>query len=315
MARAAGAFLFARGDESDRTWQLGTHLRPDWDADDPAGLARHLVPVIRAATGLPDLTPDVDSVLTWTTGAYTAERLRRGRIFLAGDAAHLMPPYGGFGGNTGVQDAHNLAWKLAAVCRGDAPATLLDTYQTERGPLAARTVAQALLRSRKTPGQPAPPGQIDAHALVLGFRYGLSGRAPSDEADSVEDPAAPSGRPGTRAAHVALHQSGAASTLDLLDPAGFTFVADAASRTAAALRADPAPGLTVRTVDPADIDPAHRRRWQDVYAGPARDGVLVRPDQVIAWCAPKHPPDPAAAVRKAFRRALRHGAAADATCA
>ncbi|MGW1100465.1 FAD-dependent oxidoreductase [Streptomyces sp. NPDC002455] len=286
MARDAGAFLFARGDKDDRTWQLGTHLRADWPADDPDGLAAYLVPVIRAATGLPGLGPEIESVLTWTTGAYTAEQFRHGRIFLAGDAAHQMPPYGGFGGNTGVQDAHNLAWKLAAACRGDASDALLDTYHTERAPLVALTVAQALLRSRKTPGQPAPTEQLDATTLALGLSYQLADTKASDQAAAVEDPAAPSGRPGTRAAHVTL-AGPAASTLDLLDPAAFTFMASATSRTAIALERHPVPGVRVRTVDTSGIEARHRQRWENVYGGPCCDGLLIRPDQVIAWRAPK----------------------------
>jgi putative polyketide hydroxylase len=279
MARSAGAFLFARGDAADRSWQLGTHLRPD---EDPADLPHRVVEVIRAATGLPDLDPVVESIATWTTGARVAERLRSGRVFLAGDAAHEMPPYGGFGGNTGVQDAHNLAWKLAAVCRGTAPDAVLDTYQAERRPVAELIVAQALLRSRKAPGAPPPPEQIDATALVLGFRY--DGRA-------VEDPARPSGDPGTRAAHVALadgHRRGR-SLLDLLDPAGFTLVCPAPP-------AVEPPG--VRTVVVDGVAPRHRARWEAVYAGHA---VLVRPDGVIA--ARLAAPDPAA-VDRARHRAL-----------
>jgi hypothetical protein len=278
MARSAGAFLFARGDAADRSWQLGTYLRPDWD---PAELPARIAEVVRAATGLPDLDPAVDDVATWTTGAFVADRLRTGPVFLAGDAAHEMPSYGGFGGNTGVQDAHNLAWKLAAVCRGDAPEALLDSYPDERGPLAELTVAQALLRSRKVPGAPPPPDQVDAAALVLGFRY--------DER-LVEDPAHPSGDPGTRAPHIALADGTA--LLDLLDPAGFTLVCSTA------------PGIAptgVRTVVPVGVDPRHRARWDAVYAGHT---VLVRPDGVLA--ARLDTPDPAA-VDRAVRRALSSG--------
>jgi hypothetical protein len=278
LARSAGAFLFARGDAADRSWQLGTHLRPDWD---PAELPARVVEVIRRATGLLDLEPVVESVATWTTGARVADRLRAGPVFLAGDAAHEMPPYGGFGGNTGVQDAHNLAWKLAAVCRGEAPDALLDSYQAERRPLAELTVAQALLRSRKAPGAPPPPEQIDAAALVLGFRYGSK---------EVEDPARPSGDPGTRAAHVRLADG--RPLLDRLDPAGFTLVCGAPP-------AVEPPG--VRTVVVAGVDPRHRARWDAVYAGHA---VLVRPDGIIA--ARLAAPDPAA-VDRARRRALSGG--------
>jgi putative polyketide hydroxylase len=244
LARAAGAFLFARGNAGDRTWQLGTHLRPDWD---PADLHAPLREVIRAATGLADLDPVIEDVRLWETGAFVADRFRAGRVFLAGDAAHVMPPYGGFGGNTGVQDAHELAWRLAFACRGDT--THLDSYEPERKAVAARMVAQALLRSRKTPGGAAPPQQIDARTLVLGAHHGTGG---------VEDPATPSGDPGTRAAHVLLRDG--RSSLDLLDPAAFTV-------------------LDANRLPVADVVPAHRERWARVYAG---RGVVVRPDGVIA---------------------------------
>jgi 3-(3-hydroxy-phenyl)propionate hydroxylase len=79
-----------------------------------------------------------------------ADRYREGRILLAGDAAHIHPPLGGQGLNLGVQDAVNLGWKLAQVVKGTSPASLLDTYQTERHPAAARvlrnTIAQGVLR-------------------------------------------------------------------------------------------------------------------------------------------------------------------------
>lgn len=70
--------------------------------------------------------------------AALADRFRAGRVFLAGDAAHVHSPAGGQGLNTSVQDAYNLGWKLGAVLRGEAPATLLDTYEEERRPIAAQ---------------------------------------------------------------------------------------------------------------------------------------------------------------------------------
>jgi len=102
--------------------------------------------LIHAALGTNDVPVTIDSVMHWQAEADTAERFRDGRVFLAGDAAHVMPPNGGFGGNTGVQDAHNLAWKLARVLKGDADKSLLNTYDTERRPVAAFTVEQAYSR-------------------------------------------------------------------------------------------------------------------------------------------------------------------------
>jgi putative polyketide hydroxylase len=294
MARSAGAFLFARGDGTDRTWQLGTYLRPEWGT--PDAVDRGVREVIRAATGLPELQPEVEDVVTWTTGGFVADRFRRSRVFLVGDAAHELPPYGGFGGNTGVQDAHNLAWKLAAVCRGAAGDALLDTYAAERGPIAEMIVNQALLRSRKVPGRPAPPGQIDAAALILGFRYPAPGVTGYDPTRPVEDPARLSGSPGTRAPHVGLAPG--RSVADLLDPCAFTFVCAEGGAPQA-----PVPGVRVRTVDPRDVRAGHRPRWEACYAGPAVDGMLVRPDGVLCWRAgPGQATGPAIAA--ALRRAL-----------
>ena len=85
-------------------------------------------------------------VANWRAEATCAERLRDGRVFLAGDAAHVVPPNGGFGGNMGIQDALNLAWKLAAVVKGEAGPALLDTYEAERLPLCELNVQQAYTR-------------------------------------------------------------------------------------------------------------------------------------------------------------------------
>ena len=78
------------------------------------------VEFVREALGDPDIPVEIENVQRWNACADWAERFQDGRIFLAGDAAHIMPPTGGFGGNTGVQDGHNLAWKLAAVLDGKA---------------------------------------------------------------------------------------------------------------------------------------------------------------------------------------------------
>ncbi len=90
---------------------------------------------IRDAVGHSDLAVDIHSVQSWAMTAQVANRYRKGRTFLIGDAAHRFPPTGGLGLNTGVHDAHNLAWKLAWEISGRAPADLLDTYEAERRPI------------------------------------------------------------------------------------------------------------------------------------------------------------------------------------
>ena len=104
--------------------------------------------LVRQAAGAPDLEVEILGAVSWVAAALVAERYRRGRVFLAGDAAHHMPPTGGFGLNTGVQDVHNLAWKLAAVLHGWAGAGLLDSYEAERLPYGRAITEQALANAR-----------------------------------------------------------------------------------------------------------------------------------------------------------------------
>ena len=103
-------------------------------------------------------------VRPWDAAAAVADRYQEGRVLLVGDSAHVMPPTGGFGGNTGIQDAYNLAWKLEAVVSGAAQPKLLETSDAEKRPIADRTVAQALARLQAWFTDPSrtlpPPEQI-----------------------------------------------------------------------------------------------------------------------------------------------------------
>ncbi|RYG85268.1 hypothetical protein EON77_05860, partial [bacterium] len=124
---------------------LGPPDAPDTDVTRGLDDAR-ATELVHDALGSDATDVTVEKVMTWDAAAQVAQRFRVGRIFLAGDAAHVMPPTGGFGGNTGLQDAHNLAWKLAMVLKGEAGDALLDSYEAERLPTAAFTVDQAYTR-------------------------------------------------------------------------------------------------------------------------------------------------------------------------
>ncbi|MEV0018905.1 FAD-dependent oxidoreductase [Streptomyces tendae] len=114
---------------------------------------------IRRAIGDPDLDVEITGRAPWHAAQRVARSYRSGRVLLAGDSAHEMSPTGAFGSNTGIQDAHNLAWKLAAVLEGWAGEGLLDTYDMERRPVAEATSARAAHRSveHSHPGFAPPP--------------------------------------------------------------------------------------------------------------------------------------------------------------
>ncbi|MFD5444959.1 FAD-dependent oxidoreductase [Streptomyces tendae] len=170
---------------------------------------------IRRAIGDPDLDVEITGRAPWHAAQRVARSYRSGRVLLAGDSAHEMSPTGAFGSNTGIQDAHNLAWKLAAVLEGWAGEGLLDTYDMERRPVAEATSARAAHRSVEhshpgfapppvmggggpggAPGGPSGPGRPAAGGPGgLGGPGGASGAA-SGGVRGLEGPGGPGGAPG-----------------------------------------------------------------------------------------------------------------------
>ena len=226
---------------------------------------------------------------------------------LCGDAAHLFTPTGGFGMNTGIDDAANLAWKLAAVVQGWGGEGLLDTYETERRPIAQRNTSAAHRFARSVGEVPvAAEMEEDSEAgaaarraasaylstfgeefasigVQLGARYDASPLIASDETPPTDDPAVytPSACPGGRAPHVWL--ASGRSLFDALGP-GFTLLClrapgDDAHRLRVAARQRGVPltlvGITV---------PEARELYGRNYA-------LVRPDQHVAWRGDRVPND------------------------
>jgi 2,4-dichlorophenol 6-monooxygenase len=108
--------------------------------------------IVRALLGLPDLDVEITGTSLWGNNEMYATHLQSGRVFCAGDAVHRHPPSNGLGSNTSVQDAYNLAWKLAAVLHGQAGPALLDTYSAERAPVARQIVVRANRSSREFGG-------------------------------------------------------------------------------------------------------------------------------------------------------------------
>ena len=248
---------------------------------------------VREALGDPEIPVEIENVQRWSASAEYAERLRDGRVFLAGDSAHVMPPTGGFGGNNGVQDGYDLAWKLAYVLDGRADESLLDTYDAERQPVGAFTTEQAytryVLRLDPSLGKDDLMPIVPEAPVELGYRH-RSGAvlAAADDDETWEDPATPSGRPGFRAPHVPVTVDGAErSVLDLF---GRDFVAARGSRRRELVcgserSAGAAFGVPVRAYRfGTDVTDAGGS-LEGVYGTGPAGAALVRPDGLVAWRA------------------------------
>lgn len=122
-----------------------------YDIDEPPPVVDEAAAtqIVRNLLGMPDLEVEITGTSLWGNNEMYATHLQSGRVFCAGDAIHRHPPSNGLGSNTSVQDAYNLAWKLAAVLRGQAGPALLETYSAERAPVAERIVRRANTSSRE----------------------------------------------------------------------------------------------------------------------------------------------------------------------
>lgn len=263
---------------------------------------------IRDAAGVDTLDVQVQSVGKWQMNAVVAESFIAGRVLLTGDAAHMFPPTGGLGVNTGIQGMHNAVWKLALYLRGKAGRKLLETYTTERRPYA-RWVAEQSFHNARQVGKmraistgKAPPDISKEEVLKETRRYGNQlglelgsvyessavipdGSAPPELGDSYTD-YVPTGRPGHRAPHVWLQiNDDRFSTLDLFGHE-FTVLTGPKGETWRPVveRLGKDLGLdigfyVIGGTDLIDVENTFLARY-----GMRDDGaVLVRPDGWIAW--------------------------------
>ena len=289
-----------------RLWRLWlSQMPPDTEMSAFDG-ARY----VREAIG--EAVPfSIVGVLPWLRQQRVADEFRRGRVFLCGDALHNLTPTGGFGMNTGILDAVDLAWKLQGVRDGWAPERIFYSYQIERRPVAMRNVNEATFTFAKFLAVPKLPALCDAgpageiaretlrrhiagneferefknEGIVFGYRYDPSPLCVPDGTPAPADSAttyAPTARPGSRAPHVAL--ANARSTLDLF---GKSFVL-------LRLGASPPPidGIVnaagIRHV-PLEVVSLADPRVLDAYEQAL---VLVRPDGHVAWRGAQMPADP-----------------------
>ncbi|MFG3253680.1 FAD-dependent monooxygenase [Streptomyces sp. NPDC048172] len=262
--------------------------------------------VVRQAIGRTDIPVELVTTGRWDLAGLIADRFSDGRVFLVGDAAHQLPPNrGGFGANTGIDDAHNLAWKLAAVLAGRSEARLLDTYDAERRPVAdlrhdqlfARADYKAYLTAPRTDvpvldDASIELGQLYRSAAVLGADAGLPpARRPEEW----------SGQPGTRAPHLWITVDGEErSTLDLFRR-DWVLLSEDERWAAAATRAAGRSGTPVTFVRiGTDANPVEPDAFRTAYGLEPTGAALVRPDGYIAWRTITAPADPTQALNAAL---------------
>ena len=317
--------------DGQRKWAVQIQFDPSTDTVE-AWTRERIVERLRAMIGSAhahEVGFEILNVYAYTLSVMLAQRLRSGRVLLAGDAAHKIPPYGGFGLNTGIQSAHNLAWKLAAVLRGQAGEALLDSYETERLEVARRNCAFGRTNAgyvEQMMGALRAAGSLEARqeafrrsrqygnwmGLDLGAHYEGPGAFVPDEAPvpAVDDPVidyVAHGKPGWRAPHFWLKQGGLRRSVIELFDAEFVLLAGEQGQAwvdAAGLADLPARIEAHRVGSDGGLVPEDGVDFCTLYGIAADGAVLVRPDGHVAFRSPSTVSDPADALSAAMKAVL-----------
>lgn len=290
-----------RAIDGKQLYRLTAAPHPDGQLQDPQQAVRNALAI--------DTPFEILSNLQWHLTHRVAERFRSWRVFLVGDCAHTLSPSGGFGMNTGIADAVDLGWKLAATISGWAGPYLLDTYETERRPIALRNMQEANVNLQRTLKRTVPPEivedspqgerarqqmaakmqqgdvrrEFDAPGIHFGFRYESPAIIPDNSSPPSDDPHqwTQSSYPGCRAPHAWL-ESGK-STLDLFGR-GFVLMCFQGQQKVEAWkqvcqkRGVPFTSIQINNPEIANL-------YERAY-------VLVRPDGHVAWRGDNLPSNP-----------------------
>jgi putative polyketide hydroxylase len=319
---AEGLFQMLDGDKD---WAV--HIQYDPATDSGQWPEERVLATLHRMIGVPEAEEvefDILRSYTYTITSMLPKRIRAGRVLLIGDAAHVLPPYGGLGMNTGIQTAHNLSWKLAAVLRGEAGDALLESYDFERREVAQRVTEfgrtnndhlQAIMRGVRTAASPEEQERLiessrtygNFTGLDLGVHYDKPGAFVPD--DSVPPPLenvvtdyVQHAKPGWRAPHLWL-RSGAKRVSSVLLFDRFTLLAGPEGRAwveaARKLDLPNTPAIAAyRVADDGDLVP--ESDFTVLYGIAADGAVLVRPDGHVGWRCAGNAADPAQVLRAAM---------------
>jgi putative polyketide hydroxylase len=265
--------------------------------------------LIYKAIGRSDLDVDILTTARWELTALVAEKFQCGRVSLAGDAAHTLPPNrGGYGANTGIADVHNLAWKLAAVLSGASTPELLDTYSPERRPVAWLRHQQIFARAdyKIHIAVDAKPAEvIDDFAMELGQLYRSKGFVGvTDDLPEALRPDQWAGQPGTRTPHFWLTRNGhRVSSLDLYQHGWVLLSETSAEWKSAAENASQESEIEIKPVQvDVDVQVDDINTFRHAMGISDNGASLVRPDGYIAWRSTDMPSDPAATLKDILRQ-------------
>lgn len=248
--------------------------------------------IIQTAIGSTKVEPEILSVLPWEATESTATKFQDNRIFLVGDSAHIMPPTGGFGSNTGIQDAHNLAWKLAAVIKGKAKPKLLETYHEERYPVAKLTTDYASsLLFRAANREEGSLNNMDGLAVTVGYPYCSEAIIDDLSIPHRMDIVELNGRPGTRAPHFwGMYEGKKVSILDLFGN-NFVLLTDVENSSWAESARDVSSklGINIKVyrIGLSGDFIAQENVFRELYGIGHEGAVIIRPDGFIGWRSAK----------------------------